>query len=494
MTAPRLGVVDLGSNSVRLVIYEGLTRNPAVVFNEKATLALGRGLEATGRLNQQGMAQALPVLERYALIARAMGAAPMEILATAALRDAENGRAFAELIRQRLPGIPLRILSGAEEAAFSARGLLCGIPDADGVLADFGGGSLELVVLSAGGIGTGASLPIGALRLADQSGGDLGRARTAVEAALAPQAFLHEAAGRDLYLVGGAWRALARSHIAQTGYPLQIVHHYTLGREEARDLTGVVTALPRRAMERIPGLSRRRIEALPYAAVVLRRLLRVSQCRRVVFSANGLREGWYWNQLPEAERQRDPILAAGRDLGLAYGRHRDTPPALLDWTASLFAGESAYEFRLRQAACWASDIGAHDQPDYRAEQAFLRMFRQPGIGLDHPGRAYLALALAERYGAEGGAFTAPARALVAASAARQAERLGLALRLAYTLCAGTPELLARTAVGIEGRRLVLRLAGGGVFAGETVARRLDRLAGAMGLESAVAVGPLDAAA
>lgn len=492
----RLGVVDLGSNSVRLVIYEGLSRNPSIIFNEKAVLALGRGLQSSGKLNEQGMADALPVLERYALVARAMRAEKLDILATAALRDASNGEVFATLLRKRIPGISLKILSGAEEAAYSAQGLLCGIPEAEGVLGDLGGGSLELVALGAGSAGTAASLPVGALRLADVSGGDMARARAVVEDALAPLPWLKEAVGKDLYLVGGAWRALARIHIAQTGYPLRVVHHYTLSRDEARDLTGVITALPRKSLERIPGVPRRRIDALPYAAVVLRRLLRVTGARRVVFSANGLREGWYWRQLSEAERRVDPVIGAGRELGLAYGRHPETPPAMIRWTAPLFADEGPHDRRLREAACWASDIGAHEHPDYRAEQAFLRMLRQPGIGLDHHARAFLALVLALRYEAEpAAAFTLPARTLLDVPTARRAERLGIALRLAYTLSAGTPDLLARTSLRVETSRLVLRLSdGGGVFAGESVVRRLERLAEALGLEPATEIAPAEAAA
>ncbi len=502
----RLAVVDLGSNSVRLVIYQGLSRNPSIIFNEKAVLALGRGLQATGMLNEQGMVEAMPVLERYALVAAAMNAQPLEILSTAALRDAANGAVFANLVRRRLPGVNLTVLSGGEEAALSAQGLLCGIPEAEGVLGDMGGGSLELVSLGSGSLGPGsmgqsaighaASLPIGALRLADNSGGDMARARAVVEDALAPLPWLKEAAGRDLYLVGGAWRALARIHIAQTGYPLSVVHHYTLGRDEARDLTGVITALPRRSLERIPGVPRRRIEALPYAAVVLRRLLRVTNARRVVFSANGLREGWYWNQLAEAQRREDPVIAAGRDLGLAYGRHPETPPALLRWTAPLFADDTPHDRRLREAACWASDIGAHEHPDYRAEQAFLRMLRQPGIGLDHHARAFLGLTLALRYDADPAApFTLPARTLLDVPTARRAERLGIALRLAYTLSAGTPDLLARTSLRVETSRLVLRLSdGGGVFAGESVVRRLERLAESLGLEPATEIAPAAEAA
>jgi exopolyphosphatase/guanosine-5'-triphosphate,3'-diphosphate pyrophosphatase len=298
--------------------------------------------------------------------------------------------------------------------------------------------------------------------------------------------WLAEAVGGDLYLVGGAWRALARIHMAQTAYPLHMVHHYTIGREEARDLTALIASAGRRALERLPGLPRRRIDDLPYAAVALRRLLRVTGVRRVVFSASGLREGWFMQRMPPEIRAQDPLLAAARDLAARFGRDPSLPPALLDWTEPLFPQETAEPRRLRLAACWMSDIGSHDHPEFRAEQAFLRVLRQPGIGLDHHARAFLALVIAMRYEADADAeFLRPARLLLDVSSAARAELLGVALRLAYTLSAGTPDLLAGTGLSLRGGQLVLRLEpGSGVFAGESVMRRLDRLAQALGLEAA----------
>jgi exopolyphosphatase/guanosine-5'-triphosphate,3'-diphosphate pyrophosphatase len=312
------------------------------------------------------------------------------------------------------------------------------------------------------------------------------RARAIAEADLALVPWLAEGANRDLYLVGGAWRALARIHMAQTGYPLQMVHHYTIGREEARDLTGVISGAGRRALERLPGLSRRRIDDLPYAAVVLRRVLRATSVRRVVFSASGLREGWFMQRMPEAIRGEDPLLAAGRELAARLGRDPNLPPALLAWTDPLFPAEVGEARRLREAACWMSDIGSHDHPEFRAEQAFLRVLRQPGIGLDHHARAFLAMATAERYEVDTDApFLRPARLLLDVSSTHRAEVLGVALRLAYTLSAGTPDLLAGTGLRLSGSRLILRLEeDSGVFAGESVMRRLDRLAQAVGLEAA----------
>jgi len=485
LAATRRAVVDLGSNSVRLVIYEGEARNPVQIFNEKAVLRLAKGMTKTGRLDAAAMEQTETVLRRYAAIVRAMGASPFEVLATSAVRDAENGAQFVQLMAQRLPEMKINVLSGHEEALLSAEGVLCGIPGADGVLADLGGGSVELVRLDTGRVGPAATLPIGVIRLADQAGDDLVKARGIVTAALESAPFIAEAAGRDLYLSGGAFRALARIHIMQTGYPLNMVHHYTIGREEARDLAGVISEAGRKLIERMPGVPRRRIEDLPYAAVILRRLLRMSGVARVVFSANGLREGWFARMMPASMRAEDPLLAAGRDLTRGLLRDAAMPAALLAWTNPLFPTETGAQRRLREAACWLSDIGTHEHPEYRAEQAFLRVLRQPGIGLDHHARAFLALTMAIRYEAEPeSAFLAPARSLLDMHATRRAETLGVALRLAYTLSAGTPQLLAGTNLTIAPGRLILGLAeANGVFAGESVIRRLDRLAQMLGLEA-----------
>lgn len=489
-TSPRSAVIDLGSNSVRLVVFEGNGRNPAPIFNEKAVLRLGRGMQTTGQLNADAVQQALTVMNRYAAIAEAMHAAPFEVLATAAVREAANGAAFVSALRARMPGVPIRILPGEEEADLAASGVLCGIPTADGVLADIGGGSLEVVRLQNGQRGRVQTMKLGVLRLADRAGQDPARARAIVEEELAHVPWLTEGNGRDLYLVGGAWRALARMHIAQTDYPLNMIHHYTISREEGRDLAGVVAGATRKALERMPGVPRRRIDDLPYAAVVLRRLLRQTGAKRVVFSANGLREGWYMQRVHRGGGTQDPLIAAGQDYALRFSRDLDLPRALLTWTDKLFPYEAGEARRLREAACWMSDIGSRDHPEYRAEQAFLRILRQPGIGLDHHARAFLALTLALRYEAEPDAsFIIPARRLLSLEAIQRATVLGVALRLAYTLSAGTVALLHGTELK-AGPQLVLQLAEGtGVFAGEAVTRRLDRLAAIMGLEATTTLAP-----
>ena len=478
-TPPRCAVVDLGSNSVRLVVYEGLGRNPVAIFNEKATLRLGRGLATSGRLNADAIGPALRVMARYAAIARAMQADPFEVLATAAVRDASNGPAFRAELEQSIPGLRFRILTGPEEAGLSADGVLCGIPDALGVMADIGGGSLEVVRL--GGPRQAVSLGLGVIKLSDRAEGDPVRARAIADADLSVVPWLQDGAEQSLYLVGGAFRALARAHMLAVGYPLNIVHHYTIGRDAARDLADRVMEI--RKGDRVAGTSRRRADDLPMAAIVLRRLLRQTGAARVVWSADGIREGWYMRQVPPSERTREPMLAAAQEIATRYGRDPNLPPALYAWTTALFDHEPARAAQLRLAACWLSDCGAHDHPEYRAEQAFLRVFHQPGVAIDHPGRAQLALTVALRYEAEPDAsFLLPARALLDPDGVRRAEVLGTALRLAYVLSAGTTALLAGANLRLEGGRVGLQVtAGTGVFAGDGAQRRLYRLATAIGL-------------
>ncbi len=155
-----VAVVDIGSNSLRLVVYDGVRRAARIMLNEKVLCGLGRGLSETGRLNQEGVEQARVNLQRFVSLARAIGVSRLDVLATAAVRDADDGREFAAEIERRF-GVRVRILAGAEEGRYSALGVLSGIPDAQGFAGDLGGGSVELVPVAKGRAGAGATLPIG---------------------------------------------------------------------------------------------------------------------------------------------------------------------------------------------------------------------------------------------------------------------------------------------------------------------------------------------
>src|SRR5581483_9301347 len=338
-------------------------------LNEKVMCGLGRGIAHTGRLNRDGVELAYANVQRFVALARALAVDHLAIIATAAVREARDGADFAAAI-ERLCGVPVRVIDGAEEARLSAAGVLAGIPEADGIVGDLGGGSVELVRVDGGNpdapIGTGVTLPLGPLRLARF--GDNQRAiAEAIDRAAAEAAVLREAAGRSLYLVGGAWRAIARLHMEQAHYPLHIIHHYTIARPQAEAFCDLVSRLSRRSLERITTINRKRLEVVPLAAMILRRLLAVGRPERVIFSAFGLREGYAYGRLPPEDRG-DPLLAACIGMATEHSRSRSDGELMQVWTAPLFPGLSpagrrlAQRHRLDRASRLPGRARLHPQP------------------------------------------------------------------------------------------------------------------------------------
>jgi exopolyphosphatase / guanosine-5'-triphosphate,3'-diphosphate pyrophosphatase len=482
----RIAVIDLGSNSLRLVVFEKLGGALFPLLNERVLCGLGRGIASTGRLNTEAVPVALVNLRRFAALARAIGVEHLAVLATAAVRDASDGSQFAAEVEHQCQ-VPVKIIDGAEEAHLSAAGVVAGIPEADGLVGDLGGASVELIrvwprTVSAGDdigrIGPGVTLPLGPLRLAGL--GNSGRALAeAAERALAAAPVLRGAPGKNLYLVGGAARAIARLHMEHTEYPLRVVHEYTIARRSAEAFFDIIGRLSRKSLERITTIGRKRLEVVPLAAVVLRRVVTAAQPQNVVFSAFGLREGYVYGLVAGA---KDPLIETCMAIARNQSRFQLDGDRLREWTAPLFPKLSEVARRLHRAACWLSDLAWSEHPEYRAGQAFNRSLRMPFAGISHAGRVFIASVLHTRYGgAADDPVREPTRYLLDESVAEQAHSLGLALRLAYTLCGGTIDLLSEARLGREEQRLVLEIPpSGSLFEGETVQRRLEALARATG--------------
>ncbi|HEY7688833.1 MAG TPA: exopolyphosphatase [Dongiaceae bacterium] len=472
----RVGVIDIGSNSIRLVVFAGNGRSPMTLFNEKVLCGLGRGLDASGRLNEAGVKLALENLARFVWLARAMEVTRLDLLATAAVRDAENGPAFVGEVEKRC-GVKVRIISGTEEARLSASGVLSGIPGADGIMGDLGGGSLELVVLNKGRIGSHTTLPLGPIRLMESVLNDLDAARNVVDEHLQGVEWLPQAKGRDFHPVGGAWRNIARIHMEQVDHPLHVIHEYAIGRREAEDLVRLVGRLSKRTLVSIPGMSKRRAETLPFAALVLERILRIARPARILFSAHGLREGHLYDQLSPEEKARDPLIAACQDLAQLDGRFGDTGELLNEWISPLFKGGDSRQARLRLAACTLSDIGWREHPDYRAAQVFSRIVHLPVGGIDHSGRIAIAYTIFVRYGSE--EPTPEITRLLTMLNDEERDhwrRVGLALRLAFSVSAATPAVLRETAIRMGDAKIRLLLPKGQeAMFGESVERRFNAL-------------------
>ena len=478
----RVGVVDVGSNTVRLVVYEGPARIPIPIFNEKVQCGLGKDLDETGRLSAESRDRALETMTRFHRLCKAMGVHRLHVVATAAVRDAGNGTKFAKTVRSLL-GWKVVVLSDEEEAKLAARGVLCGLPEADGLVGDLGGGSLDLVALNHGSFGEHASLPLGHLRIRRDYENRNNDADTRITKHFSRLDWLEQIQGRTLYAIGGSWRAIARVLIEQTGYPLHVLDNYTISARAATQLLHAISRQTFKSFERIPRLSHKRIETLPTAALVLQHLIAAAKPRKLVFSGYGMREGQYLKNLPAELTQEDPLLGACRVLAEHWGQFGQCGDEMCRWLDALLQEETSREIRLRHAACLLSEIAWNDHPDYRAENAFQRVLTLPVAGLTHPDRAFIAYTIFYRYG---GAVThnetRNVRLLLDEDGNYRAQVLGVALRLAHTLCGGAPGLLNTTRLYHKKGKLVLSLPdNAGIFTGEAVNKRLQNLAKAIGV-------------
>jgi exopolyphosphatase/guanosine-5'-triphosphate,3'-diphosphate pyrophosphatase len=482
----RVAVIDIGSNSVRLVVFDGLSRAPIPLFNEKIFAALGKTVGETGKLNPVGVQQAFSTLTRFSLLLKAMKVGSCHVVATAAVRDAIDGPAFLQEVKARSE-LDVTIISGEEEGRLSAEGVLSGIPEADGVMGDMGGGSVELVRLKKGVVGDRTTMPFGPFRLIAM-GGTRSAQISMVEGRLAALPWLPEVRGATVYAVGGIWRAFAKVHMEHVGHPLHIIHHYAIDATVAIEFAQLLSRQSRASLEG-SGISRRRVEALPYAAMFMECLLKRARPAKLVFSAYGLREGILHDLLPAKTRALDPLLSACDDLAGRVGRFANAH-SLISWVKAVGQPFSAHP-RLSTAVCLLSDIGWLEHPDYRSEQAYLRTLRTPLGGIDHMGRAFIALALHLRYGGrvdDPVAFAA--HALLTQDEVADAAALGLLLRLAYTLCGGALSLLEVATIARDRERLVLRIDPDYAdLSVDAVERRLDAVAKALGLSAEVMIAP-----
>ena len=450
------GVLDVGSNSIRLVVFEGLTRAPAPVFNERELCGLGATLAETGTLAPDAVEPALDALRRFAAAAEALGVGPLDAVTTAAVREASDGERFRKAV-SRETGFSLRVLSGEEEARYAALGVVSAFPGANGLMADLGGGSLELVRLEHGRLAEHATLPLGVLRL-----GSLPPSRRSTLAAerLKALPWLDRVRGAPVYLVGGAWRALARLRMASERHPIPVVHHYRMtpaeGREATKELAAVDPATLRPGPE---GMLPRRLATVPSGASALKALLKVAAPGEVLFSAFGLREGLLFDRLPAAVRAQDPLHDACRSIARRDGRSLVYAEALASWLGRSTLPALARHREMLPAAAFLSEIAWRQHPDLRAADAFARISRAPFVGIDHAGRVFLALAVATRYKSRLPVVASrTVNRLLPPPVRAEARALGLALRLAERLSIGEPAVLDGSQIAAEDGHLVLRLA------------------------------------
>ena len=459
--ASSVAVIDIGSNSVRLVVYESMARNLVSVFNEKTLCGLGREVQTTGLLAPDAVAKALTSLRRFHALCRIMQVGRVYAIATAACRDASNGADFiAEA--ERICGVSIDILSGPREANLSALGVISGVHRPDGIVGDLGGGSLELIDIRGNRVRSGVTLPLGSLALQDLSHKSLKRAERIVKTELTGLTQLKAGHGRVFYAVGGTWRALARIHIVQSGYPLHVMHEYSIPAAEGLDFAQRVRRLAAANMlADIEVVADARRPLLTYAALVLEYIIRVAKPETIVFSTFGVREGLLYTQLPKPERAKDGLICAAQQLNELLSRSARHADELIEWTDRLIrvikVRETAQDRRLRHVACLLSDVGWRVHPDYRGEQT-LNLITHGNFGaISHQGRVFVALSVFYRYAGLGEQNEPPLmiRGLLPPAQVERARLLGAALRVAHLISAARPGVLPATHFRGRGRELKL---------------------------------------
>ena len=481
----RVGVVDVGSNSVRMVVFDGAARSPAYFYNEKIMCGLGKGLAETGRLNPQGRIRALAALKRFALLADGMGISPLTVVATAATREAEDGPEFqADVLRET--GLRLWVIDGDEEARLSAQGVLLGWPEAKGIVCDIGGNSMELARIGNGRVGKRVSTPLGPFRLQQIKGDASVRKAHIARVLKAAQADLHSE-GERIYLVGGSWRVIARLDMERRNYPLTVLHEYRMTPKGLTDTLDWLAVADLAVLRGRTGTSSERMELVPLACEVLRELVAMLKPSEIDVSAYGIREGLLYEQMPERLRARDPLIEAARMSELTQSRIPGFGKKLFEFLEPLFSDAGKHRLRLIKTACLLHDTTWRAHPDYRAEACFDNATRANLGGLDHPGRVFLGLALLHRYkNSRAGSRLEPMFRLLTEDEVQEAEVLGKAMRFGAMFSVGNPAKAGALDWNAQKRLLTLTLTpdGEGLF-GEVAQARFASLAQAMKAQTAV---------
>ena len=485
----RVGVVDVGSNSVRLVVFDGAARSPAYFYNEKIMCGLGAGMSDSGRLNPQGRERALAALRRFRLLGDGMGTGALSAVATAAVRDAEDGAEFRDQV-ERETGIRLWVIDGREEARLSAQGVLLGWPGSYGLVCDIGGSSMELAEINGGTVGERMSSSLGPLKLRDLKGGKKARKALIHDTLARMRKELGEQKNR-LFLVGGSWRAIAKIDMARRGYPLQVLHEYRMTPKAVRETAKYIEKNDLEELRSRAGVSSARAELVPYAIEVLREVVRTFKPRDIAVSSYGIREGLLYEQMPQQLRDRDPLIEACRFAESKDARLPGFGRVVYDFIEPLFRSARPDRRRIIKAACLLHDVSWRSHPDYRAEDCFDNATRANLGGLKHSERVYLGLALLHRYSnrREGSRFE-DLYELISEKDAHEAEVLGKAMRFAAMLWLREDARLGKMQWYPKKKRLELKLSSDATpLFGEVAEARFRSLADSLQAEPVIVTPP-----
>lgn len=479
----RIGVIDVGSNSVRLVVFDGAIRSPNYFFNEKVMAGLGSELTRTGALHPEGKERALRALRRFHAISERMNLDSLAAVATEAVRSASDGPEFCQRVLDEV-GIELVPISGRQEAKLSAQGVLLGWPKTSGLVCDIGGASMELAALTLGKVTQTRSSKLGPMSVLGRFD-DPKKQTNYIGKELADLTEGFDMNPETLFLVGGSWRALAHVHMQITDYPLRILHDFVVTPKEfVKTLNYVASRTPTQLQAEVVVPSSR-VALLPTAAKILRRLLLQLDVIEIAFSSYGLREGLLYENMDTEVRNQDPLISACHAMEVSQSRFPGFGDTLFEWVLPLFDEHDETLKRLIRAACLLHDVHWRSHPDYRAEMCFDAATHANLGGIDHGGRVFLAWALLNRYKAKRiGQNFKDVRELLNEDEIGIAEAVGQAIRLGAMMSGGEAKEMGRLKLTPKAVNLELDSDSNLVF-GEVVMKRLQQVATSLGRTAAV---------
>jgi len=489
-----VAIIDIGSNSVRLVLYEGLTRSPAVLFNEKVLCGLGEGVAKTGSLDEIAMNRALTAIRRFRQLATQSRVSQLHILATAASREASNGASFIDQV-EAICNAKVKLLSGDMEAYYAGLGASSGFYTPDGIVGDLGGGSMELIPTNST-ADKGVTTPLGGLKLQENSNGNASEARKIARRVLSDIKVKWPGKNKRFYAIGGTWRSLARLHMFETDYPLDVVHNYTVKAKDYIEFCKRVVKDDLDSFKRIEEISKNRQHLLPFGAAAMIETLEHLGAKEMSMSATGLREGYLYSLLSDETRKNDALLEATAELAILRSRSPQHSIELSEWTGEALKAigveETESQSRWRKAACNLADISWRAASDFRAEQT-LGIINNAGFNsISHEGRAYLGIVNFHRYQGLGSKKVPPEfTRLAGEETARMARLLAALFRVLYVFSASVEDVLPDLElVRTEYGNLVLQVPKElEPLVGERPLNRLEQLGREIGEEVTVTIEP-----
>lgn len=478
-----VAVIDVGSNSIRLVVYEGLKRALIPIFNEKILCGLAKNMEKTGHLDPGGRKRALAVLDRFITLATVMGVDSLTVFATSAVRDAQDGADFVAQV-QSCYKCEVTVLAAEDEAYYSALGVINSIDNVHGFVGDLGGGSLELVWVDHGNIAHKASFPIGTLRLIHGKEIKIQHYIASIDYHIASFFSQHTMENCHFYLVGGSFRSLVKMHMMKKHYPIKVLHNYVVQAEEFYSTLQIVARSSWSTLKKTKVVPKKRLSLLPIAALVAERIIFHGRPSQVVCSTSGVREGVLMSQLTEQQKTLHPLIAACIEMAKKVNRSSQYGYELMQWVSPLFAPMTPECKNLMLAACLLSDICCYENTEYRAELAFKKIMDSSLIGVTHKERIYIAAALYYRYKATlEDEYMHLIVCFLSKKDQHEVALLGAAMKLARNISASSCGVLSNTPVMIKGKTVYLQLQGTyAALKGEAVEKRLRSLAAILKLE------------